>query len=313
MQPLDDFRADRKAPGYPDEPLARGRGLIPAGMERRRVILMRRFRRHAGVFAAPAATLIAGVALAFCLVADTAKPVRAAVVDSAEYVAAKAGFGIRAIVIEGDFAMPEGDIVAAIAPIHGVALPFFDVADARERLLAQPRIASATVFKLYPDTVKLQVTERRPFALWQNGQALHLIDHEGTVLLDNKDGSLETVLAEFPLFVGDGADAGAHALQKVIEGFPAVMDHMRAAIRVADRRWTLRLEGGVDVLLPEKEVDHAVAVLEALIGEGQVYDQPVLVVDMRLSDRITLTLEADAAKAHKLVIQHRVKGEGRQT
>src|SRR3712207_7603123 len=50
---------------------------------------------------------------------------------------------------------------------RSTSLLFLDVAEARERLLANPWIAEATVQKLYPDRLALEIKEREAFALWQ--------------------------------------------------------------------------------------------------------------------------------------------------
>ena len=62
------------------------------------------------------------------------------------------------------------------------------------------------------------------------------------------------------------------------------------AVLVADRRWDLHLENGVTIKLPEKGVKEALAQLVKLNAESRLLDRDVVVVDLRLPDRITVRL-----------------------
>ena len=52
----------------------------------------------------------------------------------------------------------------------------------RARLMANPWIAEATVLKLYPGRLRIEIKERKPFALWQKDGRVSLIAADGTVL-----------------------------------------------------------------------------------------------------------------------------------
>ncbi len=65
---------------------------------------------------------------------------------------------------------------------------------------------------------------------------------------------------------------------------------MRAAVLVADRRWDLHLDHGVTVKLPEKHVRQALAELVKLDADEKLLARDVVVVDMRLPDRVTVRL-----------------------
>ena len=59
---------------------------------------------------------------------------------------------------------------------------------------------------------------------------------------------------------------------------------------VAGRRWDLHLEDGVVVKLPEVNPSAALAQLVKLNAERQLLARDVIVVDLRLPDRITVRL-----------------------
>ena len=65
---------------------------------------------------------------------------------------------------------------------------------------------------------------------------------------------------------------------------------MRAAVLVSGRRWDLYLDDGVTIKLPEKNLRAALAQLVRLDAEQQLLARDVIVVDLRLPDRITVRL-----------------------
>ncbi|MBR7514068.1 FtsQ-type POTRA domain-containing protein, partial [Mycobacterium tuberculosis] len=73
--------------------------------------------------------------------------------------------------------------VLAIGGVTGRStLLFLDAATVRDRLKASPWIADATVLKLYPGQLQIEITEREAFALWQQDGALSVIADDGQIL-----------------------------------------------------------------------------------------------------------------------------------
>jgi len=72
---------------------------------------------------------------------------------------------------------------------------------------------------------------------------------------------------------------------------------VRASVRVADRRWNLRLLNGIDVRLPETDVAAAFDRLVALDHAKKLLARDITMVDLRLPDRVTVRLSDAAAQA----------------
>src|SRR5687767_15916406 len=62
------------------------------------------------------------------------------------------------------------------------AQPLVDVAAIRQRLLQFGWVRDARVSRRLPDTLVVDIVERRPAAIWQHNQRLALIDMDGVVL-----------------------------------------------------------------------------------------------------------------------------------
>lgn len=187
--------------------------------------------------------------------------------------------------------------VASILQALGVrrGMPMFDIdlAAAKTRLEALPWIRSADVERQLPDTLFVGLTEREPFAFWQHGNTLSLIDRDGTVIpTDN--------LAQYgPRLVLVGADAPAQAagLVDMLVTEPALARRVTAAVRFGDRRWTLHFDTGVEVALPETGAPAAWQRLAGLEAQDHILERNIVAIDLRLPDRLVVRLApADAAK-----------------
>jgi len=215
--------------------------------------------------------------------------------DAADSGANAMGMRIATVSLSGQRQVSREAIFAAAGVTDHSSLLFLDVADARARLEAIPWIAEATVRKLYPDRLQITVTEREAFALWQRQGKVAAIAADGTVLSDK----IEPRLAALPFVVGEGAAVKARDFLAVLDKFPAIRDQVRASIYVAERRWNLRLKNGIDVRLPETDVEAALATLTRLDAEKKLLTRDVTSVDLRLPDRLSVRLSDDAAAARE--------------
>src|SRR5581483_2470170 len=100
-----------------------------------------------------------------------------------------------------------------------------------------------------------------------------------------------------PLVVGAGAAQAADAFLTKLVRYPAIAGEVKAAVLVAQRRWTLYLKGGLEVLLPQFEVDAALERLASLERDKKILSRDIANVDLRLPDRVSVRLSDAAAAA----------------
>jgi len=205
------------------------------------------------------------------------------------------GFRITTVAINGRRQLSQ-DEVLAIGGVNGrSSLLFLDAASVREKLKANPWISEATVLKLYPGQLRIDIVERSPFALWQLDGRLSVISDDGAVL----ESYVSPRFVSLPLVVGKGAEAHARDFLALLARYPRVNSITKAAIFVGERRWNLRLKDGLDIKLPENDVGNALATLSTLDKEDHLFSRDIVAVDMRLPDRLTVQLSEDAAKARE--------------
>jgi cell division protein FtsQ len=247
--------------------------------------------RRVGI-AATAMMLLGSVALGV-VKGDHLEEVTEFLSDTRNAAANAAGFRIASVTLNGRKQLTQDEILA-IGGVNGrSSLLFLDAAVVRDRLKTNPWIADANVLKLYPDRLQIDVTERTAFALWQQDGRLAVVADDGAVL----ENYVSKRFVTLPLVVGKGADTRARDFLALLDRYPQVRAVTRAAILVGERRWNLRLKDGLDVRLPENDVGNALAMLSQLDKEDHLFSKDIVAIDLRLSDRLTVRLSEDAAKA----------------
>jgi cell division protein FtsQ len=226
--------------------------------------------------------------------------------DARDAVANSLGFRIAAISLTGAKEVSREQILTEAGVTGHASLLFLDADAARRRLLANPWIADAALLKLYPDRLQITITERQAFALWQKDGRVSVIADDGTVL----EPFVEDRYLGLPLVVGRGAQREAKQFLAVIDRYPDIRSELRASILVAERRWNLRLKNGIDVRLPETNVEQALDLLVNLDREKNLLSRDITAVDLRLPDRVTVRLSAAAAQARDEALQPKKKKKG---
>jgi cell division protein FtsQ len=202
-------------------------------------------------------------------------------------VAASAAFGflVRDVEVSGRRATSADEVLTALDASRGAPILSISPTAARQRLQALPWVRTATVERHLPDAIVVHLTERRPMAFWQHEGKIDLVDTEGTVIATQDLGSYNDLL----LVVGDGAPAQTQALIDILATEPELQKQVSAAVWVGDRRWNLKLNGGITIELPETNVAEAWSRLAGIERGHSLLARDIEKVDLRLGDRVTVT------------------------
>jgi cell division protein FtsQ len=230
-------------------------------------------------------------------------PVIDGVRDVRDAVGRLVGFRIAGIGFTGNKHLTRDEILVRAGVTGLTSLLFFDVTAARSRLMSDPRIADATILKLYPDRLQITIVERQPFALWQINRRVSVVADDGTVLTPYVSREYLTL----PMFVGRGAETRGKELMQVIDRYPELRANLRASILVAERRWNLRLKNGLDIKLPEADIERALDQFAALERDKKLTSRDIVAVDLRQSDRVTVQLSDAAAQARDALNKDKAK------
>ncbi len=204
-------------------------------------------------------------------------------------LSADADFRVHAVEVEGRDRASAQAMLAAIGVIRGTPILSIDPAVAKARLEQVPWIKTASIYRRLPDTLSIALTEQEPLAFWQHGAILTLIDRDGKPIAERNLGPY----APLPVLVGDDAPANAETVIEMLDTEPQLAAQVAAAVRIGGRRWNIEFKNGVAVALPEEDATAAWHRLAAIEKDHRVLERRVLVVDLRLPDRVYLRLPTE--------------------
>jgi cell division protein FtsQ len=210
-----------------------------------------------------------------------------------------AGFVLNDLELDGIVRANRSDVLAALDVDKGVPLLSIDLEHIRLQLELLPWVKKAEVTRILPGKLKIQLTEREPFALWQEDGKVSLIDETGHVI--TRHGL--TNFAHLMLVVGTGAETGAHDLNLLLDEFPELAARVKTAVHVGERRWDLIFDNGVRVKLPEGapapyDAQTAWQKFAGLQSQYRLLERELSVIDMRLPDRMILRVSPEG---HRLM------------
>jgi cell division protein FtsQ len=154
-----------------------------------------------------------------------------------------------------------------------------DLEAVRADIARLPWVQDARVSRRLPDTLIVDIVERKPTAVWQHQGNLALIDANGVVL----EAVSADAMPNLPLLVGDAANMQATRLSRLMEAAPALKSLLTGATWVGNRRWDLRFQSGETLALPEGDAPAAAALVNfaRLDGVNHLLGRGVLRFDMR--------------------------------
>lgn len=171
---------------------------------------------------------------------------------------------IRQVRIEGEFSsLSAGKLHELVSnSIHG---NFFhlDVATVRNALLADPWVHDVTVQRVWPDSIRVYVTEQVAVARWKDAGLLNKAGHyfaparntfpENLPLLDGPEGMQAMVLAKY------------YFLEQLLQTRNMSLELLRLDER---RAWMFRLHGGLQIVLGRENFEERAARFVKIVADG---------------------------------------------
>lgn len=208
-----------------------------------------------------------------------------------------AGIGINEVTVKGFHYAVDAEIFAAVALDTSGSLVSYDVAAAQRRIEALAWVKRATIVRVLPDKLRIEIVERRPAAIWEHAGRTALVDAEGRVLAYLAGSALPPLLR----IAGAGAPTALSGLICDVVDDTAFSDRIIKANWIGGRRWTLDLEGGSSVHLPEGRAKEGIRRLAAHLSNGDGRFAAGQAIDLRLSGQIVV----QAAPAKDQVVGRR--------
>lgn len=159
----------------------------------------------------------------------------------------RAGFEVKRVDLRGIKNMDRLTVYAIAFDQRSMAMPLVDLDAVRDKLLRYGWVQDARVSRRLPDTLVVDIVERKPAAVWQYQGRLRLIDPTGVVLED----VTAAPTSDLPLLIGPDANTHAGELAQLLAKAPALKPVIAGATWIGQRRWDLRFQSGETLSLPE--------------------------------------------------------------
>jgi cell division protein FtsQ len=192
-------------------------------------------------------------------------------------------FDVDHIDVVGSFLVSPAEAAEAAGPLRRVPLAEVDTTAAARRVEALPFVRSARVERVFPNRVRIRLTERMPAAFaTRPAGGFALLDDTGRVLADRPERP-----PDLPEVTGAGEilppGKWLPSARPALAAYLALTEPLRRQVSTAavqGESVTLRV-GGRDVQFgPPEHLDAKVAALGALLDH--LGDRPVVAVDVRV-------------------------------
>lgn len=200
------------------------------------------------------------------------------------------GFAVKRVEIKGLDRMQRLPVYAVALDQESMAMPLVDLDATRQRLLRFGWVKEARVSRRLPDTLVVDIIERKPAAIWQHAQQLNLIDADGVVLEPVK---LEA-MPDLPLVIGPAANRHAAELGRLIQATPQLKPMMAGATWIGGRRWDIRFQSGEVLALPEgPEAQKALVHFGRMDQATQLLGRGFVRFDMRIPGKFIVRVSSE--------------------
>lgn len=194
------------------------------------------------------------------------------------------GFRLTSLQIQGATPMASADIAAATGLTKDDPILAVDLEALRQRVKAVGWVEEASVIRLLPATIKIDVKPRTPAAVWQTGGVMRVVDGPGRIIPEADPAKFPNL----PLLVGVGANEAGGDVLDLVRARPRLAERLEALVRVDQRRWDLRLKDGSIIQLPAVDEESALIQLDKLDQGQRLLELGFERIDLRSPDMVVV-------------------------
>lgn len=212
---------------------------------------------------------------------------------------ANMGFAVDDILVEGRENADIGVLKAIINVKKGDPLFAFNPTDAKVLVERVAWVDHAHIERRFPDTIYIELTERQPAALWQKNKKLSVLDQKGEVITSDGISKFKNLI----IVLGEKAPEHSPALLGDLRAEPILLERVKSASWIGNRRWDLKLKSGASVKLPEEDMGLALRRLAEAQEQDGILDKDVSAIDLRERGRIVVRTRPGAVQEYKASIK----------
>ena len=193
------------------------------------------------------------------------------------------GFIIKNIEILGVNHLDKDDIIKIVSTYNNINIFSVNINNIYREIKNNTWIKKASVEIIYPNTIKILLTEKEPIAIWQNRYGNSLITKNGDVISEK---NLEKFKSYLPIIIGQNAHKNAHSILNILSINKDFVKNIWSLTYVNERRWDVHFNQGLTIRLPSKNVGKAWEKVVYLNKKFNILTLGLIEIDLRNSRQI---------------------------
>ena len=200
------------------------------------------------------------------------------------------GFIIKNIEIKGANRLNKKYILKIINAYKHVNIFSLNLEKIHQDIKKITWIKEGSVKIVYPDTIKIFLTEKEPIAILQNKDKNNLITKDGEIIFEKNINNLKYSL---PIIIGKNANQNIYSILEILKINKDVADNIWSLTFVNERRWDIHFNQGLTIRLPSKNVQQAWVKFVSLHENFNILNLGLTEIDLRNSNQILGKISVD--------------------
>ena len=207
------------------------------------------------------------------------------------------GFAIKNIKISGITNMSKKTVIQIVNAEKKSNIFNVNLSKIYNNLSDNDWVRDLYVERILPNTIKIEIQEKKPIGIWQNEMSNTLITKYGETI---STANIYKFKNNLTIIHGDYANKNAYSILKILRTNKAFAQNIWSLTYINNRRWNLHFKQGIIVLLPSKGVLEAWNKIINLQGQYNVLNLGLTELDFRNPSKILGRINFD-----KNLIKHR--------
>ena len=200
------------------------------------------------------------------------------------------GFIIKNIEVLGVNHLNKNDIIKIINTNNNINIFNVNIKNIYRNIMYNTWIKKASIKIIYPNTIKVFLTEKKPIAIWQNRYGNSLITKSGDIIFEK---NLEKFKNNLPIIIGQNAHKNVHSILNILSSKKDFIKNIWSLTFVNERRWDLHFNQGLTIKLPSKNVENAWQRVVYLHKKFNILSLYLTELDLRNSNQILGKINLD--------------------
>ena len=193
------------------------------------------------------------------------------------------GFVIKNIKILGLSHLDKGEIIEIVNTYNNINIFNVNIKNIYRKIKNNTWIKKVSVEIIYPNTIKILLTEKQPIAIWQNRYGNSLITKNGDVISEK---NLEKFKSYLPIINGQNAPKNVYSILNILSSNKDFAENIWSLSFVNERRWDVHFNQGLTIRLPSKNVKKAWEKVVYLNQKFNILGLGLTEIDLRNSRQI---------------------------